>query len=136
MLFFLLLALLPVLRHTWALDPVKSSPGQSCSQEEVCATKASCQYWLERETNYKHDLDPSYISDARAHICNKELRALCCPLQADRESPAFIPKAGQCGTNPEAPTESDNRFIFGGNNTQPGDYPFSALLGELVLKYF
>ena len=132
----LLSLLLTVLRPTWGLDRVRSSPGQSCSQEEVCATKTSCQYWLDRETKYKEGLEPSYLSDARAHICNKKLRALCCPLQVDVESPAFIPKAGQCGTNPEAPTESDNRFIFGGNTTQPGDYPFSALLGEVVFKYF
>ena len=133
MLFSLLLTVLPGLPPTWGLDPV-TSPDLSCSQEEVCATKASCPYWLDREAEYKKGLDPSYLTSARANICNKKLLALCCPL--DLQSPTFIPKAGQCGTNPEAPADQDSRFIFGGNNTQPGDYPFSALLGFLLLKYF
>ena len=135
MLFSLLVALLTVLPPTRGLDLVNSSPDQSCSRQEVCATKSSCAHWVEREAQYKEGRDPSYLTDARAHICNKQLRALCCPRPPQLESPAFIPVAGQCGTNPEAPATPDSRFVFGGNNTDPGDYPFSALLGLVGFKY-
>ena len=128
MLFSLLLAVLP---PAWGLDPV-SSPDRSCLQQEVCASRISCPYWVERETKYKAGEDPSYVTDARAQICNKQRRALCCPL--DVESPTFIPMAGHCGTNPDAPQDGESSFVFGGNNTKPGDYPFSALLGFVVLK--
>ena len=134
MLFSLLLTVLSVFPPTRGLDPVSSSPGQSCSQGSVCGTKTSCQYWVDREARWKEGRDSSYLSDARAQICNKQLRALCCP--PDLESPAFIPKTGQCGTNPEAPADPESRFVFGGNNTEPGDYPFSALLGWDVFKHF
>ena len=128
MLFSLLLAVLP---PAWGLDTV-SSPDRSCPQQEVCARRTSCPYWLERETKYKAGEDPSYVTDARAQICNKQRRALCCDV--DVESPTFIPKAGQCGTNPEAPYKTQFIIGFGGSNTGPGDYPFSALLGFVVLK--
>ena len=135
MLFSLLAAVLTVLPATWGLDQVISSTGQSCSHQEVCATKSSCPHWLEREAQYKEGQDPTYLTDARAQICNKKLRALCCPQDVDVESPSFIPEAAQCGTNPEAPADPDSRFVFGGNRTDPGDFPFSALLGLVPLKY-
>ena len=128
-------------------DPLDlvSSPDRSCSQQEVCATKTSCQYWLDRETKFKAGQDPGYITDAKAQACNKQRRALCCPresptyiskdpLNAGFDSPTFIPKVGQCGLNPEAPDDSKSSFVFGGNNTNPGDFPFSALLGFIVVK--
>ena len=67
-----------------ALNLVRvSSPDGTCSQEEVCSTKTSCQYWLDRETKYKAGEDPSYVTEARAQICNKKRRALCCPLDVE-----------------------------------------------------
>ena len=90
MLVSLLLSVLAVLPSSRGQEPVIPSPGKRCLQEEVCATKTSCQYWLDRENNFKAGRDPTYLSEARAHICNKKLRALCCPQ--DVESPTFIPK--------------------------------------------
>ena len=132
MIFSLLLAVLP---PAWGQDPV-SSPDRSCLQQEVCARRTSCPYWVEREAKYKAGEDPSYVTDARAQICNKQGRALCCPRDVEVESPTFIPKAGQCGNNAEAVFISKTQFVFGfgGRNTLPGDYPFSALLGFVVLK--
>ena len=60
-----------------------SSPDKSCSQQEVCASKTSCRYWLDRETKYKEGEDPSYIRDAKAQICNKQLKSLCCPYKGN-----------------------------------------------------
>ena len=78
------------------------------------------------EENYTEGRDDTFIADAKLKICNSQRRALCCPGQKeDVQAPTYIPKAGDCGVNPEAPP----KFIFGGNDTNPGDFPFSALLG-------
>ena len=120
--------LLSVLSPGLGLEIVSPSPGKECSPGSECGTKDSCPYWLEREKAYKEGRDPTFVKDAQANICNRGRRALCCPDQNEKEdvqSPTYIPKAGDCGVNPEATP----KFIFGGNETNPGDYPFSALLG-------
>ena len=114
------------------LERVNSSDG-TCPQEEVCATKTSCLYWLDRESKHKAGEDPSYLTDARAKICNKQLSGLCCPVM---ELPTFIPQAGQCGLPASSAEFQRSRTgrIFGGDNTEPGEFPFSALLGFVALK--
>ena len=86
------LTVVTVLPPSRGQESVIPSPGRRCSQDEVCATKTSCEYWLDRENNFKAGRDPTYLSEARANICNKEQRALCCPQDVDVESPTFIPK--------------------------------------------
>ena len=69
-------------RDCYECDLVSPSEGQECSQGSVCKTKESCSYWSEREEKYKqnHDQDPKFIAEAKKEICNKELKALCCPI--------------------------------------------------------
>ena len=43
----------------------------------------------------------------------------------DVNSGAYLPKPPDCGVNPF----QQIAFILGGEDTQPGDFPFSALLG-------
>ena len=131
----MLLCLLLVAGQSLGLELVPSSPGKECSSASQCGTRTSCPYWLERERNFKDQRDDTYLADARRLICNVRRKALCCPREereeekeenVDVESPTYIPKANDCGVNPAAPP----KFIFGGNETNPGDYPFSALLGK------
>ena len=114
-----------VIGQTTGLDLLTASPGRECPKDRPCATRASCPYWVDRQTKYGKGEDANYPVDARAEICNQQDRGLCCPSQEDVGSPTFIPRAGKCGQNPVKPPQ----FIFGGTETNPGDYPFSALLG-------
>ena len=41
----------------------------------------------------------------------------------DTESPTYLPQAGECGGDPATAN------IFGGEDTTPGEFPFSVLLG-------
>ena len=67
-----------------ALDEVTPSPGSFCSRDETCATKSSCDHWVEKEQSVKNLPRSSsqfrkYVSEARAAICNRGQGALCCP---------------------------------------------------------
>jgi len=96
----------------------------------VCATKVSCPYWKEQEENNPRGSSgyDEYKRKERGSVCNGPKRALCCPSASSispviAEDPTYIPRAGECGANP------DSEFIFGGENTKPGEFPFSVLLG-------
>ena len=67
-------------RDCYECDLVSPSEGQECSVGSVCATRVSCSYWEERNNKYKEGQDDTYVTEAKTEICNKELRALCCPV--------------------------------------------------------
>ena len=67
-----------------SLDEVTPSAGFSCSRDETCATKNSCDFWVEKEKIVKNLPRSSsqfrqFLSEARAAICNRGRNALCCP---------------------------------------------------------
>ena len=67
-----------------ALEEVTPSPGSVCSRYETCATKSSCDHWVEKENSVKNLPRSSsqfrqFLSEARAAICNRGRNALCCP---------------------------------------------------------
>ena len=62
--------------------------GKKCSVGSVCATRVSCSYWQERFNKYgqKRGNNEEYkalVTEAKTEICNKELRALCCPVSGE-----------------------------------------------------
>ena len=72
-------------RDCYECDLVSPSEGQECSVGSVCATRVSCSYWQERFNKYgqKRGNNEEYkalVTEAKTEICNKELRALCCPV--------------------------------------------------------
>ena len=72
-------------RDCYECDLVSPSEGQECSVGSVCATRVSCSYWQERYNKYgqKRGNSEEYkalVTEAKTEICNKELRALCCPV--------------------------------------------------------
>ena len=68
-----------------ALDQRTASGGSSCPTGQVCATRVSCKYWVDRESSVQNlsgqnPLRKKYIRDAKNAICNKAERAVCCPI--------------------------------------------------------
>lgn len=73
-------------------------------------------------------------------VCNGDKRAFCCrnpqteptiqtPSVTDfNTSPTYLPQEPECGARNLA------GFIFGGKNTNPGDYSFAALLGQSIWR--
>ena len=70
-------------RDCYECDLVSPSEGQECSVGSVCATRVSCSYWEERNNKYKEGQDDTYVTEAKTEICNKELRALYCPVSGE-----------------------------------------------------
>eukprot|EP00091_Calanus_sinicus_P024228 TRINITY_DN8576_c0_g1_i1.p1 TRINITY_DN8576_c0_g1~~TRINITY_DN8576_c0_g1_i1.p1 ORF type:complete len:190 (+),score=31.62 TRINITY_DN8576_c0_g1_i1:221-790(+) len=82
----------------------------------------------------------------RDSVCNKKKKELCCrnietsqkfiPRNAIHksvsinDSPTYLPVDGECGINPDKGLPQ----IFGGSKTEPGDFPFAALLGRTVWR--
>merc|ERR1712215_67710 len=105
---------------------------KKCNFPAQCATLASCPYWSQAHYLYQETRDKKVRSKLRSAVCNKENKAVCCP---DTEininpSPTYLPGPGECGLNPNKPPGK----IFGGQRTQPGDFPFAALLGRTVKR--
>lgn len=94
---------------------VQPSSGTECSEDRVCAMKTSCPYWLERELSYKEGQDDTFLTDARAQICNVPLRALCCPLSGEEET-------GEVPTTPRVPPSQAQPgvIITGGDKRSVG----------------
>jgi len=124
-----------------ALNKINPSPGSSCPTSQVCATRVSCQYWLEREKLVKNlprnnPQVQKYIRDARDGICNKAKRAVCCPIVPDpdpieckmdcsKDSCNGLPDKDECGYVTVPP-----KNILGGEDAELGEFSFMALLGE------
>ena len=128
----ILLPLLVVASLALDLDQKTPSRGSKCPAGEVCATRVSCKYWVDRENSSK--CQPSrqcpqrrkYIRDARNAICNKEEEAVCCPNN-DKTDPELdcnmdcsmdacngLPKQDECGyvTSPPSNIIVRNKSLF------------------------
>jgi len=105
---------------------------KQCDFTAKCATLASCPYWSQKQHQYQQTKDKQLLSKIKAAVCNKAGKAVCCPdTEIDiNPSPTYLPGAGECGLNPNKPPGK----IFGGQRTQPGDFPFAALLGRTVAR--
>merc|ERR1719450_181035 len=76
---------------TTGLDPVQPSVGLSCPDNSLCATRTSCYFWAEKEILLtqlpRNSVErKTLIAEFRSNVCNKPLKALCCPV----ESPLII----------------------------------------------
>jgi len=122
------LFILALVRPSNGLDEVPMgrvcARNNCCAADTVCATKVSCPFWQAEEK--KHPKGSAGYGDLikrqKSVICNARKAALCCPTG----DPSSLPLAGQCGVNPDA------EFIFGGEDTKPGEFPYSVLLGVTV----
>ena len=83
-----------------SLVEITPAQGSSCPRGETCATKDSCDFWVEKENSIKNLPKSSpqwrqYVTEARAALCHRGKRALCCPqgkcdnLEEKRPSPGF-----------------------------------------------
>eukprot|EP00092_Neocalanus_flemingeri_P037572 GFUD01040907.1.p1 GENE.GFUD01040907.1~~GFUD01040907.1.p1 ORF type:complete len:476 (+),score=104.91 GFUD01040907.1:85-1512(+) len=120
------------------MDIVEASD-KSCSSDSQCKTLDTCEHWGKKQDMLRQLPSQSQEwrnlrNEIRNAICNKERKAVCCPKTTEPEpiddSPTYLPGAGECGLNPFKSTP----FIFGGETTAPGDYPFAALLGQTIYR--
>ena len=64
------------------------------------------------------------IARLKSLVCDRQRKAICCPMDAS-STPSFLPKQEDgCGTSGNA------QFIVGGKKTNPGEFPWSVLIGN------
>jgi len=110
----------------------KSERGVCCSEKkndkckggEPCLTENQCPYAQDLRRRFRNG-DSSARRELVSLICDKQDRTFCCPSQQsdDSSSPSWLPSDGDCG-RPGRPG-----FIVGGEDTRPGEFPFTALIG-------
>ena len=110
----------------------------SCPDDQVCATKNSCPYWVNWENRVKEDRSSpefqQYVAAAKGALCNKRERATCCPL-LDRK-PGSCPAAGKvCATRASCPfwVDWENRVKDDRNSPEFQQY-LAAAKGALCNK--
>ena len=124
------------------LEPVD----RVCSDREVCVPTTSCASWQDtldswemvRNSLRKGSLAyTAKLEQFQRQICNSKERGVCCPPSSPPESPSTsrsscslaspscLPSLGQCGQR-----EESNHRVVGGEDTRPGEFPFTALLGK------
>jgi len=115
-----------------------------CPAREVCVPTSSCPRWQDTLTSWKlvrQSLSPNSLAytakldQLKSQICNRKERGVCCPptgppappasSSCSLASPSCLPSLGQCGQRDEA-----SHRVVGGENTRPGEFPFTALLGK------
>ena len=97
-----------------------------CPQSR-CVPIASCQAVQEDYRAIKSnnaERKEAAIARLKSLVCDRQRKAICCPMDAS-SSPSFLPKQEDgCGTSGNA------QFIVGGKTTQPGEFPWAALIGN------
>ena len=103
------------------------SPGEECLPEKDCSG-----YQKERaKLNERTKGSPAYdeqLNLLRGMVCNGDERKVCCPAP---DSPSYRPslEKEECGLGYDP-----SGFIWGGEDTWIGEFPFMALLGLNVTK--
>ena len=92
---------------------------KSCSSGQSCVVKDECPavqrlYSLKGSQGVTREKKKEYLGQLKKLICNHEHRGFCCDVE-----PQF-----RCGK-----VDQDADFIFGGKQTQAGEFPFTALIG-------
>merc|ERR1711915_420103 len=112
---------------------------KTCATGEACVLQDDCPSFLKEKselTGYsKESKDYKRLLERiRRKVCNRQKKAVCCEqnsnVEFDDYSPAWLPGKDECGVNPEGALGR----VIGGENTQPGQFPFTALLGYTVKR--
>ena len=110
---------------------LSQSEDTACDAGYQCQDTSDCQpYNDEKEKLKQYSRGSSeykrVLNKLKSQICNKKLRKVCCEIEdpvEDRDSPSWIPSAGECGLS------GDPAFILGGADAKLGEFPWMALLG-------
>jgi len=114
-----------------------------------CVPRAECKYADDRMELYKslkgqNERKASEIlNELKDRVCDRKNRLMWCPVgplsprsfstgkpsNIERSKPDYLPRLGSCGV-PAHPGR-----IVGGTDTQPGEFPFAALLGFVEKEY-
>jgi len=108
---------------------------KECSETEECINQAYCPEFLQKKSELQRftSKGTDYITSLarlREWVCNKKKKGVCCPISniEDDKSQSWLPRKGECGLNPQGSVSR----VFGGEETAPGQFPFTALLGYPV----
>ena len=127
----LLLLLLPLLASA-ETDPLD----KPCEGSIKCLHKAECKPFGEAVSKMRAMAKDSsekkeMLSKLKGMVCNKAKKAVCCEQPDSGCDPAngsCLPGLGRCGL-----AGSEHR-ITEGNDTRPGEFPFTALLGTKRIR--
>jgi len=104
--------------------------GQSntCRSGEDCVSQEKCPGFLDLKDQLNSaakgtDQYSRLLSRLRGSICEKALKRVCC-ARVNRNAPTFLP-----GLDDSCGTTGDSKFIVGGEDTNPGEFPWAALVG-------
>ena len=97
---------------TLTVDSDKScTSGQSCVVKDECPAVQRL-YSLRASQGVTRKEKKSLLDQLKSLICNQQQHGFCCDVEP------------QCGK-----VDQDADFIFGGKDTQAGEFPFTALIG-------
>ena len=103
-------------------DRVKEPPPDPrCKGEYPCLQEDQCPYAQELREKFQSG-DNDAKQELKSMICDRKERTFCCP-----KSPRWLPEGGECGVAPGLVTMRAR--VLGGQETRPGEFPFSALIG-------
>ena len=111
---------------------------EKCEGGHPCLKENQCEYAKDLRRKFQNG-DNKAKNELIGLICDRKKKTFCCPgvIQTPRQTPnnittsvatkssRWLPRKGECGTNPYGLLGK----IFGGEASQPGEFPFTALLG-------
>jgi len=116
-----------------------------CGVGVLCLNENKCEYTKDLQRKFKRG-DNNARTELRKLICDRKERKFCCPkIKVNIEpntdgfpnigtgkfpgkSASWLPEHGECGLNPNGTVSR----VLGGEDTTPGMFPFTALLGYPV----
>ena len=125
-----LLLLVPLLASA-EIDPVD----KPCEGNISCLANTECKFFKEVHSKMRAMAKGSserkeMVTKLKGMVCNKAERAVCCEdgPGCDPAKGSCLPGLGHCGL-----AGSEHR-ITEGNDTRPGEFPFTALLGTTRIR--
>ena len=118
---------------------VSVAAAESCGQGEVCQAQRRCRSFRRLYNQLKaHEKGSEerkeVLAQLRAKVCDSKLKTVCCEpptpsATAECADGSCLPGAGHCGLS------GGEQRVVGGENTIPGEFPYTALLGHRGEKY-
>ena len=109
-------------------------PEDKCGRGYSCLKEAQCKYAQDLRKKFNNG-DKKAKQELIGLICDRKDQTFRCPdldvrqTFSDKKSSTWLPGKGECGISKMPPSN-----VIGGVNTNPGQFPFTALLGYPITE--